>query len=677
MRRKSAGFNRNSVVGILLLFVMAMVGCQKTLVQDGQLSPDDLQLSPDDLQHSPDDLKVLLPGDTEDFTLVDAEAADDVMFVKGEYRYEPVGETLLFLIGYDEGAQKMSEEYPSTSYSAQKLRYSTVTDKLEEATDSDEAREIARKLRSNADLNAFYKWELENSTLAEDFPLVEAVPLRTGSFALTGFEQINPRRMRVSYTHPEAESSISIEVYYGERARQEYEYRKCEMDQRNEMELGELTFRGYAIEGYLEAGKKFDESFVSMTLRAGDDQEESSEFLKQFAQNFAGSFDFDALTAFQLPGMGEPLGDLSAGDFPAFFPEEIEEFSLQELNIDEENMHVQGHYVYEPLDHDVTIHMAYGPFRSRLGGMNTELLGRFQLAVETDCLRTEFEDRSQFSDLLDRIYEAFDHQELMRREIAHLSVEEIHPLTAYIDREIGSYTLDWFYPEEDDLRVIANYKDPEGKTLELEITHGDRGVHEYRRHQLMFFEEKGERFEADGLTFKTIEMRGDYVTFAYVNNLLLVAGYEDAGEPDRLQQKLTGFFSEWQPGRLAGFEAPEDAEMQFDGYAGDGTPICLDTDCFDDHLSACREAQFGGMLNIRLGVSYRIEGPTDNGDCRLSMVYTRNPNSEWEGQPLYFTLNPEERFQEIGRDVVEACLAGRVDEYNCEGPLLDLTAGSN
>lgn len=94
-------------------------------------------------------------------------------------------------------------------------------------------------------------------------------------------------------------------------------------------------------------------------------------------------------------------------------------------------------------------------------------------------------------------------------------------------------------------------------------------------------------------------------------------------------------------------------------------------DRFAESLLACRVDDFSARLEGVGEVYYTILG-RDQNDCRIEMVFVKNPNPALVDQPLVIRLR-EDRTPEKLRATIAACLEGRplqTGQETCDGPLL-------
>lgn len=244
-------------------------------------------------------------------------------------------------------------------------------------------------------------------------------------------------------------------------------------------------------------------------------------------------------------------------------------------------------------------------------------------------------------------------------------------LSDYISEEIGDFSGSSMNIDDEAMMARGQYTHPEFEdAIMLAVGYGDRAAEQYQGFQMMLFEGDPESIEADGLTFDFVEMQGNFMTFEYLDGMLISAAIQNPEEDqESAKEMLTAFYEALEPGRFANFVPPEDQEMEFTGEVN-GATHCLDVDCFDEHIAQCEPAMFGGNLHRRLGVVYTVEEEAGNDRCRLSLKYTANPNSDWVDKPLYFNMARGDSFLDYGMDIVDECMGGS-GEYGCDGPLLD------
>ncbi len=90
--------------------------------------------------------------------------------------------------------------------------------------------------------------------------------------------------------------------------------------------------------------------------------------------------------------------------------------------------------------------------------------------------------------------------------------------------------------------------------------------------------------------------------------------------------------------------------------------------CFDEKFAACEPSTMTSDASGWVAVSYEITGPADYG-CAVTMIYTTNPNPEWQDKPLYCVYDNSKDFESAMMEAVEAAM--ETDGY-CSGPLNDV-----
>ncbi|MDX1536067.1 MAG: hypothetical protein R3346_04910 [Candidatus Spechtbacterales bacterium] len=95
--------------------------------------------------------------------------------------------------------------------------------------------------------------------------------------------------------------------------------------------------------------------------------------------------------------------------------------------------------------------------------------------------------------------------------------------------------------------------------------------------------------------------------------------------------------------------------------------------CFDDKFKNCEPAKSFSLIPGFVGIYYEIIGP-DDGGCRMTAKYPKNPNPEWEEKELICSYDNSIEFQKSFMSVYDSLVKG-VDSpgtQTCEGPLVDI-----
>lgn len=252
-----------------------------------------------------------------------------------------------------------------------------------------------------------------------------------------------------------------------------------------------------------------------------------------------------------------------------------------------------------------------------------------------------------------------------------------HLVPLFLD-QVGSYSMNEVNPRDDTPLASARYQhEGDGMPIDIALTYGTEAAERYRtlRAQIVRDNEDPGTLEVDGRRFIVLKS-SKIAALSFFDGFLVVARIERAAvrpgeDPVSSEESLATFLESFDAQRLSEWEPPVDVARIEEPRAD--TPDCLGMECFDEYVSTCEAARVvtpGPDRNMN--AVYRVERPTDNGQCRMSFVLVDSPNPEWEDKPLYFTVDPEESFEEIGRDAISTCLEGQGEKHNCEGPLLDV-----
>lgn len=253
-------------------------------------------------------------------------------------------------------------------------------------------------------------------------------------------------------------------------------------------------------------------------------------------------------------------------------------------------------------------------------------------------------------------------------------------LVALLPEEVDAFTLDQVNAQDSDAAVHGVYQpEGEGEPINIQLAYGEDAGEQYRqvRARLVQAEMDTEDLPVQDRTFTAARAGNDFIALAFFDQFFVLAGYENLDADvdwEALESTLVAFLEAFDPDRLAEWTPPEGLDYAIEEVEADVTD-CYDMKCFGEHVSRCAEAQIivpGPGPGRNLMVMYTVEGPADNDQCQLSLVFTDNPNPDFEDTPLYFTIDPDADWEEVGRDVVEECFGGDREAYNCEGPLLEL-----
>lgn len=260
-----------------------------------------------------------------------------------------------------------------------------------------------------------------------------------------------------------------------------------------------------------------------------------------------------------------------------------------------------------------------------------------------------------------------------------LTGEHLEPL---LPETVDGYTRENVDAEDDEANVQAVYQsEAEERPITLTLAYGADAATLYRqlRAHIVRAEAETDDLTVQDRTFAVAQARSNLHALRYSDHFLIVASYRNLDadvDPAELHSTIAAFFESFDLNRLAEWEPPEGVEYEVDENVPTGTgnvANCYDMECFEEHVSHCEEAQMIGALGRRVTVMYTVEEPVEPNQCRLSFVFTDNPNPDFEDTPLYFTIALEDGFAEEDlKNVMEDCFEGEGESYNCEGPLLDL-----
>ena len=618
----------------------------------------------------------IIPEETENFVLENIEFDEDDFFLSARYTHKPTGMGLGFYMEYD--SQEKIREVASSFIGTHKITYALDRQEFFDAMDRQERREIDfNEVRNRAGM---FKWQYNHSTLKEDHPELELLPVEVNDFGMTNFNSDNPMSMTGRYQNLENSTSINTTIRHGVTAEMRHNLYSCNMDNHDAIELGVVTFytEHQEIRGDYQATARayFDDVQLEVVYeyenQYGDtpDTKQANEtieaYLNQFDLQLYRDFEFG-----RIEGPGHNLEPIApdAEEFADMIPEPEAPLVIRDVISYDDAMHLRVDYYHEPDDFEFSIHYGYRDYNDRIDtGLGTTISRPFMAGVEVCIL----EDGSHFDYV--RMTEAPSEKDIVHWEFNHMDLTPMNPLVEFFSTEIGNYSLVSYSSDTDDLRFTGEYEHQEtGQTTALSARYGTSAGEQYNRYHLLGFEEEKQPFEVDGMTFHAIEMRGDVVAYSYFDDLMIEVGLEDVDDPEDIAGftgQLSGILQDFGTDQFSSWQVPEDFREETNFTLQDGTPLCLDPYCMDEKLAACESGAFGGQLQWNLGVVYMIEEPADNNQCRLSMQYTRNPNDEIVEQPLYFYIDRDEKFSDVARDRVTDCMETSGGD-NCHGPLLE------
>jgi hypothetical protein len=589
------------------------------------------------------------------------------MFLRADYSYKPLDKRVSFLLQYEEN-NVIAKEAKVLS-STFKMHHSIDRSALRKILSRSEMRDIYDRFKELYNYKGYIEWQKQHGSLLDEHPVIEVFPLEYKSFSIRGYE-LDRGEFKASYRTPESGGYPSITLLAGEAARQYARKELCGDPEK--IDINGTTF--YRREGKRSYSllTRLDNVFVTVAYRYGDNPDKAS--IQEKTAILAKGLDLERIRNFDYPRIEGPGIEIDADEFAPFFPEKSGDLTLQKVYSYPGAMHIRADYMYEPENHEVSLHMAYGNYSDRLKtGLRGPSVGNFRIAYETGCLHEKI-DRKAIRQVTSSI-PVPDEADIVQWEMKNLDYTAVNSLAGYFPVSFGKFTVESFNPDDDELEVKSKYAVAGSeKPISFNVVYGKEAAKNYNRYQFAAFEKEEQlrTIDIDALTFEVVDIGKRVLATHYDDQLLITVMMVKAENQkaltdiiDDVEDFLTGFDVE----QFADWEAPENYEETFDDTTDDGTKICLSPKCMDEYLSKCKPAVFVGRLNYSLGVMYKIE-EASQGRCRLSMTYTRNPNDEWENKPLYFYLESGESFKNGAKGKIKECLEG--DGSNCEGPLMDV-----
>lgn len=260
-----------------------------------------------------------------------------------------------------------------------------------------------------------------------------------------------------------------------------------------------------------------------------------------------------------------------------------------------------------------------------------------------------------------------------RAQNDHLSGAHLQSL---VPETLDGYTRNELDVKESSPSVRGVYQlESDDGTISFAISYGKDAADRYRksRGKISLAAGQGEmetgEVSVQGRSVITAQMGSQLIAMAYFNHFLVGVNAEGLDVPE---STVVDFLEKVGLDRIAEWSPPDDVEYTLAETEPDAS-ACVDMDCFSERVTQCEEAQLIGALGRRVTARYAVEGPAGDGQCRLSFVFTDNPNADWENTPLYFTVDSEAGFSmKDVKTVMEGCVERDGDpSYDCEGPLLE------
>ena len=275
----------------------------------------------------------------------------------------------------------------------------------------------------------------------------------------------------------------------------------------------------------------------------------------------------------------------------------------------------------------------------------------------------------------------FDLDRVINWEIApefHEFFDEPDPMVGYFEELIPEkaeeYSLIYTRTAREEPGVRANYVH-EGytdfTTLNLNYGPSSENLHWAVEHSKFEFDIETHPFEVDGHTISEITPGNEHIFYKFVDDFALsVIAREDDDSDSKRQamSKIVGAIDfdhmrQWEPPQQLIEEMDEEDEMF----------ICENIVCFDNYVSECETAGLDlRQREINTWMQFMVDSETENG-CKVEMQFTRNPNDDWVGETLGFTLGSDQSFKHEYQNIFEECLeSDGQNSYNCTGDLMEV-----
>ncbi|MGM0580913.1 MAG: hypothetical protein ACQETL_09560 [Bacteroidota bacterium] len=634
-------------------------------------------------QDAQKDFQDLLKGDTEHFKLLKTDyikKGPSEYFIKAIYNYEEEDVEVPVLIEYPNKSNAEAEGYDYMS-DIHKMNYYIDKSAVKAKVGRNKMYGLRDVFKELENKEGYIDWQINHGNMVKDLPALSLFPLdlkdfRLSTISLPSASSTSYKSFTVFYTTPLLDDRIEVNIDHGLKARLNFE--GCDKSSPYTVE-GKDFFtdkiigkrKSLLMLEYYQDGVRIEIKSPASEDRKIDDELEE---LKPFLQ----AFDMEAIQDFDFPNVKQPFAQVPFESMDVDFFREIftnndENYELKEVTTFDDKMIVTYHLIYKPENADIKLHLAYGDFKKEIKSsfFYRPELKRFNSYVEFDCSLSGIDDSEKRNVISDKFL--FDQKKVTRWEKENIDFSNVNSLADLGELQVGEFELTEFKPELDKPKATFAYENENGEEVKISLTYGDDAARQYHRFQLITFDENNDahsgQLSIDGRTFEILEMRKNFVAYLYKDFFQIgVLTDNDEGSLEDSKALIESFLEEFSMEKAFAWEAPDDYEMSFNGKTKDGTDLCLDTECMEEKLKNCETAAFGGRLNRKLGVIYKIKEMKEGG-CQLSMVYTHNPNKDWVDKPLYFSIPGEESFSQEVIQKVTDCMEGKDDD--CSGPLLD------
>lgn len=637
-------------------------------------------------QSAEEDFKSLLKEEEEDFKLLSQEFIknkSNEYLLKSTYKYDNNGEEIEVpvLMGYP-GESNLKEAGVSKPSSIHDIYFGLNFEVLEgklEGTKLYGLKYEIEKLFKKGDL---IKWQIQHGDILNDLPVLTLFPLDLDNFhfkRMSIYQGPSSRNLSnsVNYYNRQLDKSVEVKIEHGLKARINFEV--CDKSSTysvngNEFNVEKNTYRRNKTSLTL----KYYQNDLLVTLRTDADKNRDLEAELEELKPLLAALDTEKMEEFEFLSVQQPFEMVSKVPmdkdvFKEFLTIQNNDYKLDKVTTREDKMIVTYHISTPPEQANFKLHLAYGDFGKEIKGsmMSVYRIKRFTVFEEFECDNAEDNRKGNLDKIRDSF--SFDKGKIARWEKENIDFSRVNSLSDLGPAQIGDFEMTTFGPDVNDPEAYFIYTNKKGTKIKMAFTYGDDAIKEYLQFQLVTFNKNEDInngvLSVNNFNYHYIVKREGLIAYTFDDNLLIAFYIDSEGSTiKKSKATLKSFLREFKIEKVLNWERPKDHEITFPSKSKDGVDICLDTECMEEKLANCEPAVFGGRLSPRLSVFYQIEESKGN-QCKLAMIYDHNPNEDWEGKPLYFTIPKNSDFDKEVVQKVTDCLEGKSDD--CSGPLLD------
>ncbi|MGM0579278.1 MAG: hypothetical protein ACQETL_01270 [Bacteroidota bacterium] len=637
-------------------------------------------------QDAKQEFKDLLKEETEGFKLLGQEFIDNKSaeyFLKSTYKYEKNGNEIEIpvLMEYPDKSN-LKEAGVSEPASIHDIYYGLNAEALEGNLNVNELNGLRYKIEELAKKEYFLKWQIQYGDIIKDLPVLSQFPLALENFNVEDisiYQGLSSRSLSntVNYYSPELDKSVEVKIDHGLKARLNFD----DCDKSSSFSVNGNDFiveKNTSRRNNTNLILKYYQNEILVTVRSDAEKSRDVEAELEELKPLLEELDMEAMKEFEFPSVQQafehvPSVPLDKDVFRDVITITNEEFKLDKVTTREDKMIVTYHILTKEEQPNFKIHLAYGDFGKEIQGGRMQLYGikRFTVYEEFECSQADTK-RGGNLNMINNTF-SFDKEKISRWEKENIDFSKVNSLADKAPVQVGDFKLVKFNPDMNDPEAKIAYKNNKGEEINMAFTYGDDAIKEYLQFQLVTFNKNEEvqsgQLSVNNFNYNYMVKGDDLIAYIFKDNLLIGFYIDSDGKSiKKSKATLKSFLKEFEIEEILNWERPKDYEITIPSKTKDGVEICLDTECMEEKLSNCSPAAFGGPLNRRLSVIYQIE-ESEGDQCKLSMVYDRNPNEDWEGKPLYFSIPKNGNFDQEVIQKVSDCLEGKSND--CSGPLLD------